>query len=121
MTRPGYLRWRTDLQKFHAKRASEILSEAGYPPETITRVQELILKRNFPRDPQARVLEDALCLVFLEHQFAELAEKTPEEKIVQALVKAWNKMTPAARALAADIPHAPRETALLQKALGTVS
>jgi len=31
----------------------------------IARVQDLIRKRNFPRDAEGRVLEDALCLVFL--------------------------------------------------------
>src|SRR5439155_8492595 len=66
MTRAGYLRWRGDLKKFHAQKAGEILRETGYPEEVITRVQALNLKKNFPQDPESLVLEDALCLVFLE-------------------------------------------------------
>ncbi len=117
LTRAGYLRWREDLKKLHARKAGEILREVGYPEEIITRVQRLNLKQGFPRDPESRVLEDALCLVFLEHQLADLVSKTPEEKVVSALKKAWSKMTPAAQALAQTIHLAPRERDLLQKAL----
>src|SRR5205814_1765437 len=76
MTRAGYLQWRTELKKFHAQKAGEILREVGYDEDTIRRVQDLNLKKNFPNDAEGRVLEDALCLVFLEHQFADLAAKT---------------------------------------------
>src|SRR6476646_81686 len=91
MTRPGYLKWRNDLKKFHAERAGEILTEVGYPAETVASVQALNLKKNFPADPESRVLEDALCLVFLQYQFAELAAKTSDEKMINALRKSWNK------------------------------
>src|SRR5438093_9728873 len=98
MTRIGYLKWRNDLKTFHANKAGAILREVGYPEETVTKVQVLNLKKNFPQDPDSRVLEDALCLVFLEFQFVELAAKTDEEKMINALRKAWKKMTPAAQA-----------------------
>ncbi len=117
-TRAGYLRWREALRKFHAQRAGEILRAAGYPEETIARVQALNRKQHFPADAEARVLEDALCLVFLEHQFTELAGKMAEDKMVNALQKAWTKMTPAAHALALKLSYAPRERALLHQALG---
>src|SRR5439155_1350537 len=97
MTRVGYLKWRNDLKKFHADKAGEILREVGYPEETVAKVQALNLKKKFPDDPDSRVLEDALCLVFLEFQFAELAAKTADDKMVNALQKSWKKMTPAAR------------------------
>lgn len=117
MTRAGYLRWREDLKKFHARKAAEILQEVGYPDEVIGRVQDLNLKRNFPQDEESRVLEDALCLVFLEHQFADLAAKTSDDKMVNALRKAWNKMTPAAHARALALDYPPRQKALLSQAL----
>ncbi|MGH7980859.1 MAG: DUF4202 domain-containing protein, partial [Limisphaerales bacterium] len=85
MTRAGYLKWRTDLKKFHARRAGQILRESGYDDGAIQRVQDLILKKNFPRDPDCRVLEDALCLVFLEFQFSDLAAKTDDDKMINAL------------------------------------
>jgi hypothetical protein len=119
MDRAGYLRWRGDLKQFHARRAGEILREVGYSEETIQRVQELNLKKNFPTDPESRVLEDALCLVFLEHQFADLAARTAEDKVINALRKSWKKMTPAAHAEAVKLSFGPREQSLLNKALGS--
>ena len=117
MTRPGYLKWRADLKQFHARKAGEILSELGYDQSVITRVQSLNLKQNFPNDPEGRVLEDALCLVFLEHQLAELAEKTSADKVVNALRKSWQKMTPAAREMALKLPYAVRDHELIKQAL----
>jgi hypothetical protein len=118
MTRIGYLQWREGLKKFHAQKAGEILQAAGYSPELVARVQSLNLKQNFPRDPEGRVLEDALCLVFLERQLGELASKTAEEKVINALQKSWQKMTPAAQGLALKLNYQPAEKNLLQKALG---
>ena len=119
MTRPGYLLWRAELKKFHAQKSGEILREVGYPEETIARVQALNLKKNFPADPASRVLEDALCLVFLEFQFADLAAKTEADKVINALQKSWKKMTPAGQAAALKLDFAPREAALLKQALAT--
>ena len=42
-------------------------------------------------------MEDALCLVFLEFQFAALADKMGEDKMINAVQKTWKKMTPAAQ------------------------
>src|SRR4051794_19539578 len=119
MTRPGYLKWRGDLKKFHAQRAGEILRDIGYADSVVERVHDLNLKRNFPNDPEGRVLEDALCLVFLEHQLADLAAKTAEDKVITALQKSWNKMTPAAHAEALKLSYSPREKMLIEKALAS--
>lgn len=117
MTRAGYLRWRSELKSFHSQKAGEILREIQYPAAIITRVQELILKKTFPGDPESRLLEDALCLVFLQHQFADLAARTAEEKMIGILQKTWRKMTPAARQAALGLPFAEREKGLLERAL----
>jgi hypothetical protein len=113
----GYLRWRNDLKVFHAHKAGEILREVGYPEEVILKVQALNLKKNFPADPDSRVLEDALCLVFLEFQFAELAAKTTDEKMVNALQKCWKKMTSTAHAEALKLHFGENEKRLVQMAL----
>ena len=117
MTRPGYLKWRADLKKFHAEKSGAILREVGYDEETIRRVQDLNLKKNFPADAEVSVLEDALCLVFLEFQFAALAAKSDDEKMINALKKSWDKMTAAARAEAVKLNFGEREKQLLQRAL----
>jgi hypothetical protein len=117
MTRPGYLKWREELKKFHAQKAGKILREVGYPDETISRVQTLNLKKEFPRDPESRILEDALCLVFLELQFAELADKTDRDTMINVLRKSWGKMSPAGQAMARTLSFPEREKALLEAAL----
>jgi hypothetical protein len=117
MTRAGYLKWRADLKTFHAEKSGEVLREVGYDEETIRRVQDLNLKKNFPNDVDTRVLEDALCLVFLEFQFAGLAAKTADDKTINALQKSWGKMTDAARAEALKLNYDEREKTLLQRAL----
>ena len=115
--RIGYLKWREDLKQFHARKAGEILHELGYEETTMARVQDLIRKRNFPRDPEGRVLEDALCLVFLETQFADTTAKTGDEKMVGILQKTWRKMTPQAREIALTLPMNTGQRALVEKAL----
>jgi hypothetical protein len=117
MTRAGYLKWRERLRHFHAKKAGEILLEVGYAEEVIARVQRLNLKKDFPQDAEGRVLEDALCLVFLEHQFGDLASKTAVDKMINALQKAWKKMTPGGQAQALKLAYNPQQWELLEKAL----
>ena len=121
MTRAGYLKWREDLKKFHAEKAGGILREAGYSDDTVAKVQALNLKKNFPADPDSRVLEDALCLVFLQYQLAELAAKTDDNKMINALQKSWKKMTPVAREQALKLEYGPGEKSLLERALGATT
>ena len=107
MTRAGYLKWRADLKKFHAQKAGDILRETGYDETVVRRVQDLNLKKNFPGDPETRPLENALCLVFLQFQFASLAAKTDEDKTINALRKSWAKMTETGRAEALKLEFRP--------------
>lgn len=117
LDKPGYLRWRADLKKFHAKKSAQILRAVGYDETIVHRVQELNLKKNHPQDPEVCVLEDALCLVFLEHQFAALAAKSDDAKMINALKKSWLKMTPAAHAEALKLEYGEREKNLIARAL----
>jgi len=119
MDRAGYLKWRADLKKFHAQKSGQILRATGYPAEMVTRVQELNLKKKFPNDPETQLLEDALCLVFLEYQFAGLAAKTAPEKVVTALQKSWAKMSPTARTAALKLNYTEMEQRLLASALNS--
>jgi hypothetical protein len=120
LTRAGYLRWRNDLKAFHARKSGEILRAVGYPEEMVAKVQALNLKSQFPNSPDSRVLEDALCLVFLESQFAELAARTGDDKMINALRKAWKKMTPQAHEWGLRLNYGAREKSLLEQALAQV-
>jgi len=50
MNRIGYLTWRKDLYKFHAKKAGEILSEVGYESEAIEKVAFLLQKKQLKKN-----------------------------------------------------------------------
>lgn len=121
MTRPGYLQWRNDLKSFHANKALSVLRQVGYPEDIINRVQFLVTKQGLPLDPDAQTLEDALCLVFLQFQLDDLARKTPEPKILNALRKSWQKMSPTARNLALQLNLSPTSQSLLHRALSLPS
>lgn len=114
--RKGYLQWRETLKGFHAEQVGKIMREAGYAEPSIEKTARIILKKNI-RDPESQTLEDALCLVFLEHQFADLNRKEPEEKMLEILRKSWRKMGKKGRAEALKLPLSDPEKALLQKAL----
>jgi hypothetical protein len=114
----GYHKWKNDLKRFHAELTSELLRRVEYDAETIARVRALNLKQGFPADAETRLLEDALCLVFLEFQFAELAAKAAPEKVINALQKSWSKMTERGRAAALALQFGAREKELLDRALG---
>ncbi len=115
--RKGYLDWRRTLAEFHAERAEDILAEVGYPPSTIQRVRSLLLKENLKTDPEMQLLEDAICLVFLETEFHEFAQRTPEENLLRILRKTWRKMSPRARQMALELDLDPQDRALIHKAI----
>ena len=117
MTRTGYLQWRSDLKRFHAEKSSSVLHAVDYPEEVVRRVRELNLKKNFPTDPESRMLEDALCLLFLQFQLAEFAQKTNDGKVINALQKSWKKMTPGGHEHALKISYGEREGSLIERAL----
>jgi hypothetical protein len=56
--RVGYLKWRKDLQDFHARRLGEIMAAAGYGEDEIGRVGALVRKERLKLDAEAQTLED---------------------------------------------------------------
>ena len=118
MTRPGYHQWRNTLKKYHAELAGELLAQAGYEPEMIARVQELLQKLRLKDDPEMQLLEDVICLVFLEYYFLPFAAQHPEEKVLEIVQKTWPKMTARGHALALQLPFTPEARTLVTKALG---
>ena len=66
----------------------------GYDAATIERTQRIIRKEGLGSDPQVQTHEDALCLVFLETQLAELADAQGDEKMVDIIQKTAAKMSP---------------------------
>ena len=119
--RSGYLRWRTMLYDFHAEKAAEILRDVGYDHATIVRVQSLIRKEKIKADPEMQLLEDVICLVFLENYFADFVQDHDEPKLIRILQKTWKKMSPRGHAAAMSIELPAREQKLIAKALSPES
>ncbi len=117
MDRAGYLKWRADLKQFHARKSGEILAAAGYGVEVVERVRALNLKQGLGRDEEVQVLEDALCLVTLQFQLADLMRKTEREKLVSVLQKTWRKMSESGRAAALGLKYTEEEQVLLGEVL----
>lgn len=117
MDRVGYHKWRNTLKKYHAEVAGQLLAEVGYDEATITRVQALLQKQQLTRDADMQLLEDIICLVFLEYYFVDFARQHPEEKVVDIVQKTWAKMTPRGHELALQLPFTDAAQALLAKAL----
>jgi hypothetical protein len=118
MTRAGYHRWRTSLYSFHADTAAEILHRIGYDDSTIDRVRSLLKKQNLKSDPEMQMLEDVICLVFLESYFADFAAKHDEEKVIDILRRTWKKMSPHAHAAALQLQLSKQARQLIEKAIG---
>ena len=119
MDRVGYLKWRTDLKKFHAEETAVIMQKIGYEEEPIGRVKELISKKQLKQDPDVQTLEDALCLVFLETQFSEFAQKEAD-KIISIVQKTWKKMSAKGHQLALQLPLTATDLAIVEEALAGI-
>jgi Domain of unknown function (DUF4202) len=115
--RAGYLRWRRAQHTRHARELGEILTAAGYDHATIERVAALVTKHDLGHDPDAQVLEDALCLVFVETQFHDLAARLDPDTMVEVVRKTARKMSPRAVELAAGLDLADGDRAVLRDAL----
>jgi hypothetical protein len=115
--RTGYLRWRREQHHRHAEELATILTDCGYDDAVISRVAAIVRKEGLGRDPEVQALEDALCLVFLETQLGDVAERLDADKLVSVLAKTAKKMSPAALAHAARLALDPAGAALLQRAL----
>ncbi len=115
--RVGYLKWRSELSKFHAHKATEILQLLGYETDIIARVNEIVLKKKLKTDTDVQTMENALCLVFLEFQYDDLIKKQSAEKMISILQKTWAKMSAPGRQVASSLAFSETGKILLNKAL----
>lgn len=117
MNRVGYLTWRTELKKFHAQKVSEILSLLNFDTETIERVSFLIQKKQLKRDHETQMLEDVICLVFLNYYYDPFHKKHSEEKVIDIIQKTWKKMSPKGHEFALKINYSDEGLSLIKRAL----
>lgn len=114
--RAGYLRWRRALHQLHADEVAAILEPVGYEPATIERVQRIVAKRGLGTDREVQLLEDVLCLVFIETQLDDLRRRLDPPKMLDVVRKTLAKMSAAAIALAMTIDLPDDDRALIHAA-----
>ncbi|WP_282081129.1 DUF4202 domain-containing protein [Aquimarina algiphila] len=117
MDRIGYLKWREDLKKFHAAKASEILEKVGYDSEIIDRVSFLLQKKKLKKDEDTQTLEDVICLVFLNFYYEDFLNKHTPEKVIDILQKTWRKMSEKGHKAALQLSYSEKALDLVKKAL----
>lgn len=121
--RQGYLKWRTDLYKFHADTTGALMAEAGYGEEDIERMKKAVGKRQLKVNADTQLLEDVIDLVFIEHYMLAFAGKHPEydeAKWIDIIQKTWKKMSERGQqfALSGAIKLPEPLLPLIQKAIG---
>ena len=118
MDRVGYLKWREDLKKFHAIMTADILKKAEYEEDFIDRVSFLIEKKLLKKDEETQLLEDVVCLVFLEFYLDPFVHKHDTEKLKNIILKTWNKMSEKGHEAALKIDYTPENLQLIKDSLG---
>ncbi|KAL2401434.1 hypothetical protein ABEF93_006110 [Exophiala dermatitidis] len=121
-TKAGYFAWRTFLKKRQAEQVRQLCLECNYTEEEADKVAALIAKEDLKKgegkgDPDAQVIEDVACLVFLDDQFDEFEKAHDEDKIVSILQKTWVKMGKRGQELALAMDLSDRAKELVGKAL----
>ncbi|TVR46381.1 MAG: DUF4202 domain-containing protein [Planctomycetota bacterium] len=116
--RPSYLRWRRDLGARQGQRARELALAQGLDEAQAERLERLAAKRAPKDDALAQAMEDAACLVFLEHHAVDFAGTQPSDKVVDILRKTWGKISPAGQEAALRLDLHPAVKELVGKALG---
>ncbi|WP_010523414.1 DUF4202 domain-containing protein [Aquimarina agarivorans] len=117
MNRVGYLKWRTELKKFHAKIASDILNRLNFEQTIIERVAFLLEKKHLKKDNDTQTLEDVICLVFLNYYYETFRQKHTDEKVIDIVKKTWKKMSKTGHQAALAILYSEQGLALIQKAI----
>ena len=117
MDRVGYLKWREDLKKFHAKTTAVILEKVGYSEEFIARVSFLIEKKLLKKDAETQLLEDVICLVFLEYYLDPFVHKHDREKMKNIILKTWLKMSEKGQQEALKINYSAANLELIKESL----
>ncbi len=116
--RAGYLKWRTQLKLHHCDIAENILAELGFDDHIIERVKFLLMKKSLKQDKETQLLEDVICLVFIQYYLKEFSHHQPHEKMIGILQKTMKKMSGEAILAVEHLPLDPEVSALLADSLG---
>ena len=117
INKKGYLQWRSEEKMHHAKIAENILANCGYDSEVIEKVKFLVLKKELHTNADTQLLEDVVCLVFIEFYLEEFAAKHDGEKVIDIIRKTVKKMSKTAIEEVGQISVSTKMQSLLQQAI----
>ena len=116
MDKKGYLQWRNAEKVHHCDIAGRILSVCGYAPDTIASVQTLLMKKELHSNADTQLLEDVVCMVFLEYYLEDFTAKHAEEKVIDILRKTLRKMSAEAKRGVEALRLPPKNRSLIDRA-----
>jgi hypothetical protein len=117
--REAYLKWRKDMAQHHARIVAELMAKAGYNDEQVERVQQIILKKRIKADAEVQIMENAVCLVFLEFQYEDFRKRyvNDPEKMIDILRKSLLKMDAHGHSFALTLPYSEGGMELVKAAV----
>jgi uncharacterized protein DUF4202 len=115
--RSGYLEWRRFQRDCQAKRLGDLMAHSGYGTGDIERVGSLIKKKGLKTDADAQMLEDVICVAFLEHYLPDFMTRIDEEKLAGILAKTWKRMSEHGHQYALQLRLPDGVPALLERGL----
>ena len=83
----------------------------------IARVGSIIRKEGLRSDPAVQTHEDALCLVFLDTQLDDLADRLGDDEVVEVLAKTVPKLSPRGLDAVGQLELSERGADLVQRAV----
>ena len=81
--------------------------EVGYDDAIVDRVEDLLRKKQLKSDAEMQLLEDVICLVFLENYFSDFARQKDETAMITIVQKTWKKMSARGHQAALELPFRP--------------
>ena len=115
MDKKGYFQWRNKLKEHHATIVDGILKNFEFDIQEIEKIKSLIRKKELT-NPDMQILEDVICLVFLEYYGDEFAAKHDDDKVIEILLKTMKKMSAKAIRAVAEIPLSEKIKSLIYEA-----
>ena len=117
MEKKGYLQWRNEEKFHHATIAEKILRECGYEDDTIGQVKSLLLKKELFTNAETQLIEDVVCLVFIQYYLDEFTAKHDDEKVVDILRKTLRKMSRAGKEAVDTLQLSAKTNSLIKRAV----
>jgi hypothetical protein len=105
--RRGYHQWRRKVMEHQLQLTQTVLSRAGVDEADIHWIMKTIEKQGDKSNPEAQIITDTACLVFLKWYMEPFAVKHEHEKVIDIIKKTLRKMSEAGVKLVSklDLPE----------------